>query len=138
MKYNIILTILLTLPMTSIATTNTLTLKSVMQGLEKSMNNMNTAIFNADYIAIEKAAQEIASHPKPKSELSTIVKTLNIRLFSFKSLDGRVQDSAVEIAKLAKKKDMSGILKKHTIIINNCVKCHTEFRDEISKALAKK
>ena len=113
------------------------TLKSVMQGLSTAMNSLNEGIFNEDYTAIELAAAKVADHPKPKGQLPTVIKTLNIRMIKFKSIDSKVHDAAVDIVALAKVKDINGILKKHTIIMNNCVSCHTQFRTEISDALNK-
>ncbi len=107
-----------------------------MQGLGRSMNNLNQGIFLEDFTLIEKAALEVASHPKPKSQLPTIIKTLNVRMPQFKSTDSKVHHSAIDIAKLAKKRDMAGILNKHSVIMENCVACHTQFRLEISRVLS--
>ena len=112
-------------------------LKSVMKNLGKSMDDLNYGIFYEDFKKIEEAAANIADHPKPKSQLPTIIKTLNIRMPRFKSFDSKVHDSAKEIVELAQKKDMNGILKKHKVIMKNCVACHSQFRSEVSRALSK-
>ena len=117
------------------ATEKAPTLKSVMQGLADSMDILNKGIFYEDFKKIELGAKGIAVHPKPKSQLPTIIKTLNIRMLQFKGTDDKVHNAASSIRKLAKKKDMKGILKQHEIIMNNCVSCHTQFRDEIIEAL---
>lgn len=130
-----ILLILLTL--SAFASDKAPTLKSVMQGLGESMDELSRGIFYEDFKVIEKAAYKVANHPKPKSQLPTVIKTLNIRMPKFKSFDSKVHDSAMEIVEFAKKRDMDNILKKHKVIMNNCVACHTQFRSEISKALSK-
>ncbi|WP_127718253.1 cytochrome c [Halobacteriovorax sp. HLS] len=129
-----ILLILLTL--SAFASDKAPTLKSVMQGLGESMDELNRGIFYEDFKIIEKAAYKVANHPKPKSQLPTVIKTLNIRMPKFKSFDSKVHDSAMEIVEFAKKRDMDNILKRHKVIMNNCVACHTQFRSEISKALS--
>lgn len=128
----------LTLALTSFAAEKSSpTLKEVMQGLGNSMDLLNKGIFNENFKLIEKAANDLADHPKPKSQLPIVIKVLNTRMPKFKSIDSRVHDSAMYIVDLAKKKDMDGILGKHRIIMKSCVACHTQFRKEVSKALSK-
>jgi cytochrome c556 len=106
-----------------------------MQQLEKDFNSLSSAIILEDYNAIEKAAIALADHPQPKDQLPLIAKKLGGRLPDFKSFDGRVHDSAKEIAKLVKKKDMKGILHNYSVVIENCMGCHVRFRSEISTFL---
>lgn len=112
------------------------TLKSVMQGLEKSMNKLSRGIFYEEFNVIEEAAFGIAKHPKPKNQLPIVVKTLNKRMPKFKYYDSKVHGAAVDIIEFAKKRDMDNILKKHKVIMNSCVACHTQFRSEISRVLS--
>lgn len=112
-------------------------LKSIMQGLGQSMNELNDGIFLEDFQKIEQAAIKIANHPKPKSQLPVVIKTLKFRMSKFKSLDNNVHDAATDIARMAKEKDLQSILKKHKVMLDNCVACHMEFREEISNALRK-
>ena len=112
------------------------TLKSVMQDLGKSMDLLNKGIFYEDFTLIEEAASKIAHHPKPKSQLPIVVQTLNTRMPVFKKFDGKVHGSAADIVNLAKERNMASILDKQSVIINNCVACHTQFRSEISQALS--
>ncbi len=112
-------------------------LKSIMRGLSTSMNSLNQGIFYEDFHLIEKAALELANHPKPVNQLPIVMKTLKERMPGFKKFDGKVHNSALNIASLAKKKDLDGILKQHRVIMNNCVACHAKFRAEIVKALSK-
>jgi cytochrome c556 len=114
------------------------TLKAVMQRLGVSMEQLTKGILHEDYSLIKQAAFKIANHPKPKSQLSTIVKTLGFGMLKFKSFDGKVHDPAVEIVKLADKGDLKMILKNNKKIITNCVACHSEFKKEVSKALFKR
>jgi hypothetical protein len=110
------------------------TIKSVMRSLGAAMNSLNDGIFTEDYDLIRESAQKITVHPKPKSQMSTIIKTLKFRIFRFKSLNNEVHDSALEIINFAKKKDIKGVLESHKVIMNNCVSCHTQFKNELSKA----
>ena len=136
MKRATLPTLLILLTFSAFSADKVLTLKSVMQGLGDSMDELNRGIFYEDFKVIEKAAFKVANHPKPKTQLPTVIKTLNIRMPKFKAFDSKVHDSAMEIVEFAKKKDMDNILKKHKVIMNNCVACHTQFRSEISNALS--
>ena len=111
------------------------TLRAVMAGLATAMADLDRGIFYEDFKLIAKGAQNVAEHPKPAKQLPIVVKTLGKRMAKFKSFDGKVHNSAAEIVKLAKKKDMNGILKRHRVIVTNCVACHNQFRKEISSAL---
>ncbi len=136
MKLTALSTLLMLLAFSAFSAERAPTLKSVMQGLGDSMNELNRGIFYEDFKNIENAAFKVANHPKPKTQLPTVIKTLNIRMPKFKAFDSKVHDSAMEIVEFAKKRDMENILKKHKVIMNNCVACHTQFRSEISKALS--
>lgn len=139
MKQKIALFIFTSITLTSFsAEKSPPTLKSVMQGLAKSMDRLNQGIFYEDFKLIEKAAYNIAVHPRPKTQLPTVIKTLNIRIFKFKAIDSKVHSSAMGIVEFAKGKDMAGVLRKHKVIMNSCVSCHTQFKDELSKALSEK
>ena len=113
------------------------TLKEIMQGLSSSMNQLSDGIFLEDYSKIEKAAKDIANHPKAKSQLPLILKTLGFSIAKFKSIDGTVHNSATEIGKIAHKKNINEISKKFNIAMNACISCHTQFRDKLVKVLNK-
>ncbi|MBT4763172.1 MAG: hypothetical protein HOO06_15875 [Bdellovibrionaceae bacterium] len=113
------------------------TLKSVMRDLARAVTTLNNAIFYEDYSAIEAAAHIIANHPKPKGQLPTVIKTLGPRMKQFKKVDAVVHNSAMSMENFAKKKDINGILKTQAAMTNSCVACHSQFRKEISKVLAK-
>ena len=68
------------------------------------MDELNRGIFYEDFKVIEKAAFKVANHPKPKTQLSTVIKTLNVRMLKFKAYNSKVHDSAMEIVELSKKK----------------------------------
>lgn len=134
----ILIFIFLALPFASLATEKASpTLQLIMQNLGKSMDRLNRGIFYEDFKLIEDAASKVANHPKAKSQLPTVIRTLKARISKFKNFDRKVHKAAMDIISLAKKKDMSKILNKHRVIMNNCVACHTEFRSEISQALSK-
>lgn len=134
---SLVITVLLLAPFSYIAEA-TPTLKSVMQGLGKSMEDLSQGIYEENFTVIGRAAAKVANHPKPKTQLPIVVGTLKERMPQFKAFDLKVHNSAAEIVELAKSKDMNGILKKHHVIMTNCVACHTQFRAEVSKALFNK
>jgi len=111
------------------------TLREVMRGLEKSLHKLDHGIFLEDFKLIKKSAMEIAIHPKPLGELPRIMKKLGKRVPIFKAFDLRVHKAAKEIAELTAKKDMTGILNKHSVMMKNCVGCHLQYRIEIASLL---
>lgn len=142
MKQKLLIFIITSLPLVINAETKVqdqnITLKTVMKELGESMGRLNQGIFIEDYKLIKHAASEIMNHPKPKSQLSIIIKTLKFSMPNFKSYDSKVNDSAKDIIELANSKNIEEILSKHQVIMNSCVTCHTKYRSKVSKAFLKK
>ncbi len=130
--------IIITLLFSIMAQSKEQTIKQIMQQLERSMQKLHHGIFYEDYATIKQAAKEIAEHPKPTGELTKIVTTLGFKMFQFKKFDSKVHDPASEIIHLTNKKDLTTIMQKQQQIMQNCMACHLQFRQEIRKALQAK
>ena len=91
--------------------TKSITLKEVMQGLLTDTQLITEGIFLEDFPVIEKAAKHIAEHPKaPMTIRVKLAKAFGSEMLQFKSLDGKVHDTAVTINQAAKNKDMKTII----------------------------
>lgn len=113
------------------------TLKKVMSDLAVNMGSLDRGIFYEDFALIAKSAAKVADHPAPKNQLPTVIKELGKEMPKFKKFDLKVHDAAKNIVAQAQNNDMNGILKNHTIIMENCVSCHLKYRKRISKLFNK-
>ena len=113
-----------------------LTLKDVMQGLHKNMENTTYGIIMEDYDLIEKSAQAIATHPTPAPEiLKKIVAHLGTEMPKFKGFDLQVHDTALELKKAAIEQNTEALLKLHNEVLSGCVGCHQSYRKPITDLL---
>lgn len=111
-------------------------LKLVMQGLLKNSHLLTEGIFYDDFTKIEKAANHIADHPKPgMPTMKKVIGYLGKEMPKFKSFDGKVHNTAVEIAKAAKNKDMKRVMSNYHQLIDGCQSCHSQFKQRVSKQL---
>ncbi|PHS18135.1 MAG: hypothetical protein COA86_08295 [Kangiella sp.] len=113
-------------------------LKLIMQGLLKDTQLLNEGIFYDDFKKIEQAAKNIADHPNPgMNTMKKVIGYLGTEMPKFKGLDGKVHNTAVEIAKAAKDKNMESVVANYHELIDGCQSCHSQFKQRVSKVLAK-
>jgi len=113
-------------------------LKLVMQGLLKDSHLLSEGIFYDDFTKIEKAAKNIADHPNPgMPTMKKVIGYLGKEMLQFKGLDGKVHNTAVEIAKAASNKDMKSVVSNYHELIDGCQSCHSQFKQRVSKVLAR-
>ncbi|PCI60416.1 MAG: hypothetical protein COB35_09215 [Gammaproteobacteria bacterium] len=114
------------------------TLKIIMQGLLKNTHKITQGIVLHDFALIEKAAKNIAEHPKPSMMTRMkLVKAMGADMGKFKTKDDVVHHSSVNLIKAAQQKDMPAIQQEYQIMINGCVACHNEFKERVAKILSK-
>ncbi len=117
-------------------TPKTITLKAVMQQLVSNYNTLNYAILMEDFSTIEAAAHNISDHDKPDlSQRKKIMKGLKAGMAGFKQADSKVHDLAVQIEEAAKAKNMSLLIEQQAKMLNACMNCHTQYREEVTKLL---
>lgn len=110
-------------------TTQSISLKSIMQSLLNDTQKITEGMFFENYKMIEKASNNIANHPEiPKSTKMKLMKFFGPKMVDFKAYDGLVHNAAVEINRAAKEKDMETILKQYQQMINDCQDCHNNFK----------
>jgi len=111
-------------------------LKLVMQGLLKDSHLLSEGIFYDDFAKIEKAAKNIADHPNPgMPTMKKVIDYLGKEMPKFKGLDGKVHNTAVEIAKAAKNKNMVNVISGYHELIDGCQSCHSQFKMKVSRVL---
>jgi len=116
---------------------NPLTLKQVMNGLEKDMIALNRAVYVQDFAGIEKYARMIAQHPQPmKAQRKKIIKHLDERAERFQGYDLEVHSAALQLADAALAQSPAQISQLALQVQAGCYGCHFEFQKEISALLA--
>ncbi len=114
-------------------------LQQIMNQLMNDSQSLNKAILLQDFVQIEKAAANIADHPKPsKKTLQAIKRQLAKEMPLFKSYDSAVHQAASEMVNLAKSKDIQLITVKYLGMYQGCQSCHIEFKERVSSALNEK
>ena len=111
-------------------------LKRVMQGLLNDSLILNQGILYKDYSTIEKAAKDIANHPKPGMMTMKKVKAdLGSEMGSFKGFDTLVHDIAIKISDAAVRKDIETVKSSYQELLNGCLSCHTQYKTRVSNLL---
>jgi cytochrome c556 len=111
-------------------------LKHIMHGMLSDTHQLTQGIFYNDFKQIEHAAKRIAKHPTPS--LSTKIKILSnlgSDMSKFKDLDMFVHDTAMNINKAAKQKNMSDTITEYHKLIDGCLSCHRDYQQSVSKIL---
>lgn len=117
-------------------TTQAVSLKGIMQNLLNDTQKITEGMFLDNFEMIEKAANNIATHPEvPKAAKLKLMKAFGPKMSDFKSHDIRVHNAAVKINKAAKEKDMETVLKQYQQMISNCQSCHNNFKSKAQQIL---
>ncbi len=112
-------------------------LQLVMQGLLTDSQQLTAGIFYEDFVKIEQAAKNIADHPNPgKPTMKKVMGHLGKEMPTFKGLDMKVHNTAVDIVKAAGEKDMQAVVASYHQLIDGCQSCHSQFKQRVSKVLA--
>ena len=107
-------------------------LKQLMAQLYTDLQEVNYGLLYSDMKKVAEAAKRIAQHPPIQVEQrKKIAKTLGPKMGEFKGYDMKVHGAAVTLAELAAKGDLSGAATSYNTMINNCVRCHQKFREQV-------
>ncbi|MFT5519554.1 MAG: cytochrome c556 [Enterobacterales bacterium] len=118
------------------ATAKSISLKGIMQSLLSDTQKITEGIFLDNFQMIEKAANNIATHPEiPKPIKMKLMKSFGPKMVDFKAYDTLVHNAAVEINKAAKEKDRETILKQYQQMISDCQSCHNKFKVTVQQIL---
>ena len=112
-------------------------LQLVMQGLLKDSQQLTAGIFNENFAKIEQAAKNIADHSTPgMPTMKKVIGYLGEEMPAFKGLDMTVHNTAVDIGKAARDKNMAAVVTSYHQLIDGCQSCHSQFKKRVSKILA--
>ena len=106
------------------------TLLQVMQHLAASQQQIQTGLLMNNRLMIQKGAEAIAHHPKPKGGIRPYIKKNHKALQgTIKQMDQQVHQSAVEIAQTALTAPMLQLQALNNQMVTGCISCHNVFRD---------
>ena len=115
----------------------TVTLKSIMQGLRDNLVAMGDGLLGNDLELVAGAALAIAEHPKiPPEQVQLVAEALGQEMPVFKQLDLLVHDLALEVHAAATANDRSAAIEGYQRMIEGCFGCHEAYKDRIAAALA--
>lgn len=104
-------------------------LKDIMQQLENSWLELNSALLREDLTAAAVAAIAIADHPKPDaSERLRVLTLVGDRAAEFRSWDNVVHNAASELAHAAGENDSTTAQSAYHKVLDGCLGCHRAFR----------
>lgn len=109
--------------------TDSLPVVLIMQGMDKSLSQLSSAIMYEDYERISLSAHNIANHPAiNKEDIDALFKRLGPKKAAFIKCDTEVHDLAVAIAKAGKNNNMGKILENYSAMLVKAAECHSNFR----------
>ena len=108
-------------------------LKSIMVGLSEASNRINAGLWAGDFEAISAAASAIANHPLVSAEeRNAIQQALGEDFADFGQGDHAVHEGGLALVEAAESQDMDAVLAAFTQLQQDCVACHTAFRDRLA------
>lgn len=107
----------------------------MMQQLMTDMQLADQGIYTEQYSLVAKGAGGIAGHPKMTPADKKLVKeTLGKEIKQFVAFDMTVHHHADSMRMAALQENMQEVLRHYRIVQQGCVDCHSNYRDQISKA----
>ncbi len=119
---------------TIVKSTTPLSLRVIMQDLNKEMKNITTAISLEDWTQVKTSSAWIAAHPRPPlTEKKRIKAFLGDDMATFKAHDIKTHKAAQALADAAMAKDGQAVIAEFSKLQNSCLSCHQRFRSPIQK-----
>lgn len=115
----------------------TITLKSIMQGLRDGLVEMGDGLLGNDLELVARGALSIAEHPKiPPDQAQLVALELGQEMQAFKRLDLLVHDLALEVHAAATAMDRPAAIEGYQRMIEGCFACHEAYKDRVAAVLA--
>ena len=106
-----------------------LSLIEIMQGMDKNLSELSSAIMNDDFELITESAHSIAHHPSiSKEDLHILFERLGNKKEGFITCDTAVHTLAIDLAMAGKEEDMVKVLESHAAMIAKATECHKNYR----------
>jgi hypothetical protein len=108
-----------------------LTMMQVMHDLAFQLNRVEFGIMTQNRRMIEEGANAIATHPMPKGGIKPYLKKNQDQVKAvIPAMDATIHGSAADIASHASVAPMKDLQALYSVMAENCVSCHSVFRDQ--------
>ena len=117
-------------------TADSVTLKSIMQGLRDDLVDISDGLLTDDFELVANGAVRIASHPQiPAAQVQRVAAELGTEMAAFKQLDTLVHDLAIEISAAAEAGNGDAAISNYQRMIDGCFACHRTFKERVAGVL---
>lgn len=107
----------------------TLQFRSIMQGLDRNMQDITAAISRADWARVAQLSSKIAKHPEPPlAEKKRILAYLGSNASEFHRIDAQTHEAAHDMEQVAEFGDGKAVIQAFARVQENCLACHQNFR----------
>lgn len=108
-----------------------LTMMQVMHDLAFQLNRVEFGIMTQNRRMIEEGANAIATHPMPKGGIKPYLKKNAEQIKAvIPAMDATIHGTATDMASHAAVAPMKDLQALYNVMAENCVSCHTVFRDQ--------
>jgi hypothetical protein len=124
------------LPVVPVDSVQTRPLRFLMTSLGQDMSRVGDGLWREDFTMVEKAAVDIADHPRiTPNEVAAIRAALESGFQQFVAIDKVVHQTASQLARAAAQKNLARVLELQGRLQQACVACHTAYRADVRAAL---
>lgn len=117
-------------------TADSVTLKTIMQGLRDDLADVSGGLLTDDFELVADGAVRIANHPQiPAAEVQLVAAELGTEMAAFKQMDTLVHDLAIEISAAATAADRDAAISGYQRMIDGCFACHRAFKERVATVL---
>lgn len=117
-------------------TADSVTLKSIMQGLRDDLVDISDGLLTDDFELVANGAVSIANHPQiPAAQVQLVAAELGTQMPAFKQLDTLVHDLAIEISAAAEAGNGDAAISNYQRMIDGCFACHRTFKERVAGVL---
>ncbi len=118
-------------------TTETTTLKEIMQGLRDNLVEISDGLLTDDFEQVAHGATAIAEHPQiPAAQVQLVATELGPEMPAFKQIDMLVHDLSLEIGVAARALDRDSAISGYQQLLEGCFGCHETFKERVTAVLS--
>ena len=127
---------LLLIPATILAD-ETITLKTIMQGLRNDLVTIADGLLLDDFEQVARGAASIADHPTiPPGQIQLVAAELGPEMPAFKQFDTLVHDLSLDVHAAAGEQDRPTAIAGYRRLLEGCLACHAAYKDRIAAVLS--
>ena len=117
-------------------TADSVTLKSIMQGLRDDLVDISDGLLTDDFELVANGAVSIAQHPQiPPAQVQLVAAELGTEMAAFKQIDTLVHDLAIEISAAAAAGNRDTAISDYQRMIEGCFACHRAYKERVAAVL---